>query len=941
MKQFSYLILLILPYSLFAQVSVNVPFPTADEEITITYDATQGTSGLIGASSLIVHTGALVDGPNDTSWENVVGTWGDPNAPGKMTKVGTDLWEISFVIRDFYAAAGLGANERVYRLGMVFREAGPCGGFNGVSSPCGEGKTSSNGDFFIDIYETGLSINFSNPSTNNTFADAGEVVPVKVNVSESSEIKLFINDQLVKTNIDSTVLSYNFNETTPGLYTLKATADNGQVQGETLTTILVRSATVSEALPVGIGEGINYTATPSQAILNVLAPGKSSVYVLGDFNNWIASPDYQMKQDGENFWLEINNLEGGKEYAFQYLVDEKYYIADPYADKILDKDDKWIPANSYPQLMEFPAAADRPTWYGSRVSVLQTAQIPYEWKVKDFQPPAKEDLVIYELLIRDFFEPGEQNYQNLIDTLGYFKRLGINAIELMPIMEFNGNESWGYNPTFMFAPDKFYGTKNKLKEFIDEAHANGIAVIMDIAMNHQDQPSPFVVMYWDEQLNKPSVDNPWFNPDAKHPFNVFFDFNHESTYTQAYLDTVNHYWLNEYNIDGFRYDLSKGFTQKFSTGVSSWSAYDLSRVNLLKRMSDKIREYDQDAYLILEHFGENTEETELSSYGFLIWGNMNHTASQNLMGWPESSSFAWGAYTTRGWTASNLVAYPESHDEERNMYKALTWGNNASGYDVKNTNTALQRSKALAAVLYSIPGPKMLWQFGEFGYDISIEDGGRLSIKPTKWEYLDDVNRLSAFNRISEIIKLKQSYPIFKTTDFTVSDQNDLTHQIVLKANPFTSSPSNSDQMSIVTIANMDVTNKIISIDFPHTGEWYDYFTGTVISVSTLPHGLVLKPGEYHIFTNYKDVVLSTEEKNIPDFQLGLYPNPAKNSLYLSGLELQSETTVQIYNLRGQLIQENIIKPDQTTINLTGITNGMYLLRLPESGLQSKFIINN
>src|SRR5690606_27172272 len=191
----------------------------------------------------------------------------------------------------------------------------------------------------------------------------------------------------------------------------------------------------------------------------------------------------------------------------------------------------------------------------------QTNQTSYQWQVTDFQKPAKENLIIYEVLIRDFFDNGNRTYRSLADTIGYFKRLGVNAIQLMPVMEFNGNESWGYNPAFMFAPDKYYGHKNELKAFIDKCHQEGIAVILDIAMNHQDLPNAYVLMDYDFDADRPAASNRWFNPTARHPFNVFFDMNHESAYTKAYLDTINHYWLNEYKIDGFRFDLSKGFTQ--------------------------------------------------------------------------------------------------------------------------------------------------------------------------------------------------------------------------------------------------------------------------------------------------------------------------------------------------------------------------------------------
>ena len=268
------------------------------------------------------------------------------------------------------------------------------------------------------------------------------------------------------------------------------------------------------------------------------------------------------EKDGEHFWLEVSGLTPGTEYGFQYYVDESLKIADPYADKILDPDDQYIPASTYPNLIAYPPKAVNDQWYFNRVAVLQTGQQPYAWQAANYQKPAPGSLVIYELLIRDFFASGQRNYQNLIDTLGYFKRLGINAIELMPIMEFNGNDSWGYNPTFMFAPDKYYGTKNKLKEFIDQCHQQGMAVILDIVMNHQDIPNAYAMMNFDFTAFKPTPDNPWFNVNSPHPYSVFFDLNHESNYTKTYLDTVNYYWLNEYKVDGFRFDLAKGFTQK-------------------------------------------------------------------------------------------------------------------------------------------------------------------------------------------------------------------------------------------------------------------------------------------------------------------------------------------------------------------------------------------
>jgi len=186
----------------------------------------------------------------------------------------------------------------------------------------------------------------------------------------------------------------------------------------------------------------------------------------------------------------------------------------------------------------------------------------------------------------------------------------------MPISEFEGNLSWGYNPNYYFAPDKYYGTKNALKHFIDECHSRGIAVIQDMVLNHSFGTSPMVMLYWDALNNRPAANNPWFNPIAKHDFNVGYDFNHESEATKYLVNRVVKYWINEYHVDGYRFDLSKGFTQTNTLGnTTAWGHYDQSRINIWQRISDSIWSVKPNAYVILEHFADNDEENRFIQHG--------------------------------------------------------------------------------------------------------------------------------------------------------------------------------------------------------------------------------------------------------------------------------------------------------------------------------------
>ena len=512
----------------------------------------------------------------------------------------------------------------------------------------------------------------------------------------------------------------------------------------------------------------------------------------------------------------------------------------------------------------------------------------------------------------------------------------------MPITEFNGNESWGYNPTFMLAPDKYYGTKNKLKEFIDRCHAEGLAVILDVVMNQQDIPNPYVLMYYDFDAGKPAANNPWFNQEATHPFNVFFDLNHESTYTQAYLDTVNYYWLHEYKFDGYRFDLSKGFTQKNAGGsVSAWGQYDASRIAILKRMADKIWSHTPDAYVILEHFADNAEEKELAEYrvaegkGMMLWGNYNGAYSQNTTG-AAGADFSTVYHSNRNWTVPHLIGYMESHDEERLMYRNLQTGRSAGSYNVKTLTTALDRMKAASLMLFTIPGPKMLWQFGELGYDQSINrcpdgtinEGCRVSPKPVKWDYLDNEDRYDLYSHIAELLELRNTYKVFTDGIATIQSGTSFVKQISLKNSPYTTSPADANQMNVHIVANFDVIAKGATIEFQHPGAWFDYYSGEAISVSGASHNLTLKPGEYKLFTDYalKEPVTSVLSEMHHD-GINLYPNPVENELFTDEATVKSLT---LYTTEGK--QVAVLKRSDTSWSLAGLPKGLYIVKVESRG---------
>lgn len=818
-------------------ITFEPSFPNQDEPVTITFDATKGNMGLKDAGTdVYVHTGVITDKSTSPSdWKYV--KFGDFNKPSeviKMTSIGNNKYKITLSPKQFY---GVPSSENVDKLAMVFRNA------DGSKS----GRNTDNSDIYLPVYEKNkLSIRFLNPESTPFFEPkpsvnvkrVGEELTIVGVASLPSNLSISLNGVLVASQENATKLSAKVKITTTGNQSIKLTArTDTETKSETFIFIVNNTVEVA-SLPSGAKDGVTFINGGKSAIFNLYAPGKKNVYLLGDFNEWITLPNYFLKKtpDGNNWWIQIDNLDPNSEYAYQFFVDGDLKIADPYCQKVLDPQaDAGIPLVTYPNLKKYPTGKTT-----GIVSSMEYELNKYAWKINNFNRPAKNNLVIYELHLRDFIS--KNNYNTLRDTLNYIKNLGINAIELMPINEFEGNNSWGYNPSFYFAPDKYYGTKDALKALIDECHSKGIAVIMDMVLNHSFGQSPMVQLYFDKASGKPSVDNPWFNQEARHPYNVGYDFNHESDATKYFVKNVLKFWIQEYKIDGYRFDLSKGFTQNNTgtseTGVGAWGAYDGSRIAIWNIYNDFIKAQDpNNFYVILEHFAADQEEKELASKGMMLWNNVNHNFAEATMGYVNTSDLSRSIFSSHNFTQTDgLVTYMESHDEERLMFKNQKYGNVNATYSTKDLATALKRQETAAAFLMCAPGPKMIWQFGELGYDISINQNGRTGEKPVLWNYNNDPLRKNLYKRYAQLIKLKTNNTVFNTNN-VIYDLTGAIKYMILK----------SAENEVVVLGNFDVVNKDASVNFPINGVWKDYITGETISVTGI-FSKSLAPGEYHIY---------------------------------------------------------------------------------------------
>lgn len=922
--------------------SVN---PTAFEDnqsITLTFQGNTINESTWGVAGNALYLWAWSFDSNDTNSIDCPtnGSWTNSSETNRLTyNAGSDTYTITFTPNIFFNRSNIG------RIGFLLK----------AKDGTGDKKSQ---DIFVEVGLFNLTL--TSPAENSvTIITAGGNLNISANNSNGNA-DYILKANGVTINTSNSVSSYNYNHaniTTNTSYVLEVTQASATKTKK--FSVIVNPGTISQALPNSLVDGINYNlGDATKATLVLTAPGKDFVYVAGSFNNYQPTVAYAMKKDPTTgkFWLELTGLTSGQIEHYQYWVVDQtpianspslVKVADPYSTLVLSPyDDPWTPASTYPNLPLYPAGQER------EVTVLQTGQITYPWINTSFTKPKKEDLIVYEALIRDF--DADRNYQDLIDKIDYFKNLKINAIELMPVMEFEGNESWGYNTSFHMALDKHYGPSNKLKEFVDLCHQNGIAVILDIAFNHAFGRNPMVRMWMNDPdadgWGDPSTENPYFNTVARHSYNVGSDFNHSSTYTKDYIKNVTKYWIQEYKIDGFRWDLTKGFTQNCTASDETCTnSYQADRVAILKEYVDQCWSIDPTHYAIFEHLGSENEEKEWANYrynetpskGVMMWSEMTNSYSELMKG--NSGNIAGiGNKTRASFLGKRVMGYPESHDKDRIMYSGLTGGLNSGDAPIfNNLNNALKRMSTIGATSLLIPGPKMIWHFADLGMDDSIytctngtvntesdatAGDCKLATKPQpQWteNWLSDSNRNSIYNDWRKMITLKTQENVFEGDYQIVTDGISQKLRIYV----YDDSRPLSELKDVLILANYTTTNTTIAPNFRRTGMWYNLMTGSSINVTNVSTPISIPAGGYIIYGNQPAQSLSALQFDLTE-TIALYPNPSSDYFNLS----DSIKNVDVYTITGRLVKS--FKGGfnaEHNFSVSDLSKGVYFVKLTDN----------
>lgn len=641
--------------------------------------------------------------------------------------------------------------------------------------------------------------------------------------------------------------------------------------------------------PIPGGIDLGPTWLNNSMFLAVYAPSQPVMrVVVNSLENASEEPEaltmYKDPNIQDTWWIELD-LPGG-EYEYEYLLINGNKIADPFSRRL---------TNGKTRIEIGPGG-------------ISTAD-DFIWSSNDYIRPSLDTLIIYELHVDDFSAQGngQGTFLDVIDRLDHLKMAGINAIELLPITEFPGTHSWGYDPQLMSAVEENYGTPEEFMRLVDEAHSRGIAVIIDLVWNHIKSTSPIWEIQPDYDLNPYIKLHTDLNPNEAEGSWGMLDWDHFNPNTIDYINRVNKIWVDEYRVDGFRFDAMYMIgwdMQQQEYGIPAWST--------------ELRNHDPTIYQIAEHLPSNPwliENTDLSSG----WHDSFHDRLLNdvhgqslstmsimrqIVGLHEYSDWS-DPYNSR----TQAVKYMVSHDEQSILQEMVTF----NSYSIEE---ARSRDKFYATILFTSLGIPMLFQGQEFGLQTGWDDDNnngnyddeKLQYRPVDWSLLNTDIGQSHLEHYSKLAKLRKSNPAFY--EGTFYDLYRYTSQKVIVYGYKDESPNNNDDQ-VVVVANFSSLERTIeNVPFLSSGIWYDALNPTnviTIDEDNYYDEYSIPAKSAIVFTNrdYQLAIPSSYE-SVPDqFQLvECYPNPFNGKLNIRyHINNVSNIYATIYDLSGKVIK--------------------------------------
>ncbi|PWT83312.1 MAG: 1,4-alpha-glucan branching protein [Acidobacteria bacterium] len=520
----------------------------------------------------------------------------------------------------------------------------------------------------------------------------------------------------------------------------------------------------------------------------VWAPFASSVFAAGTFNEWsdTANP---FASEGNGYWsVDVPGAKIGDEYQFVIRNGDQppLWHKNPYASEVVNS---------------------------SGNAIIHDPN--FDWTGEDFVMPPRNELVIYEMHVGSFNDAeggGPGTFDEVVPKLGYLRDLGINAIEIMPVLEFPMSFSWGYNPADPFAVESALGGPQGLQRFVKAAHAQGIAVIMDVVYNHFGPGDLDLWRFdgWSDWNHNGGIyfyDNdrahtPWGDtrPDYGRPE------------VRQYLRDNALFWLNKYRIDGLRFDSVSNIRSVDGRDLSDgWS--------LLQWINNEIRSTQSWKITVAEDLQNNEWITKSTDEGGAGFGSQwdaafvhpirdaiiaDSDADRNLDAVRDA------LYHRYNGNAERRVIYTESHDEVANGHARVPeeiWPGNAGSWFSR------KRSTLGAALVFTAPGIPMIFQGQEFLEDEYFRDSA-----PLDWGKLDSYPGINALYR--DLMRLRRNW--FNRTRGLCGQHVNVHHvnnaDKVIGFHRWENGGSGDDVMVVANFANRSYDS--YTLGFPRAGYW-------------------------------------------------------------------------------------------------------------------------
>jgi maltooligosyltrehalose trehalohydrolase len=497
-----------------------------------------------------------------------------------------------------------------------------------------------------------------------------------------------------------------------------------------------------------------------------------------------------------------------------------------------------------------------------------SAETPPSWEDDTFKVPPLDEIVLYELNVAEF----GGNFKGVADRIPYLESLGVNVIELLPINSIAEPTRWGYMPIFYFAPEERFGGPAELRNLVQECHAHGIAVILDMVYAHTDRMFPYQIGY--ERFFHLWDDDHYSDGDGLHRspnplVSAYDNFGKKNDWrmksTQQFFAAVNAFWLQEYHVDGFRYDHVNGYLDRKPInreGKIDWYSHEnrptfeslrelskatyqesksfprfLTAANTPSRIIQIAEDLKESAYQLSPASASAINgcwekrlaevAKEMATYDFLS----ADMAGELLL---ADGRFDEQKYSGRKTVGNDtipamVVQFIESHDECRLFYQ-MQRGKDTddSGYEYRNglDDQPWWKLQPYAIALLTSVGIPMLWAGQEFAENTGLAEEGQVRVRglrPLHWDYFYNVASSTDGSTVLPLVilyrnlgHLRREHPALRAPRENAKEEYCNPEDRVLVYRRW-----RGDEILIIAL-NFSDHERYVPVPFGHAGKWVD-----------------------------------------------------------------------------------------------------------------------